>query len=79
VPSRTVTNGPFTLRRINGVATATRLVIVPTTARPPVAHTPFVTRTSSPGSAESTASWMTAAAVAQFVNGGVGFGLITST
>src|SRR5262245_58841648 len=48
--------GPFTLRTPKGLSTATRLVVVSGTARPPAAYTPLVTRTSSPPTAASTAS-----------------------
>ena len=52
----TVSSGQWTLCTIIGLSTATRLVVVSETARPPVAYTPLVTNTVSPVSATSTAS-----------------------
>jgi hypothetical protein len=55
------------------------LVIVPKIARPPLAYTPFVTTTSSPGVEASTASWIVAAAVAHELYGAAGVALFAST
>ena len=67
-PRMTVASGPFTLRKLRALSTVTRFVIMlDPIGLPPVAYTPLVTSTVSPADAASTATWMTVAAVAQFV------------
>jgi hypothetical protein len=65
-PSTLVNCGPLTLRRLSGLFTATRFVF-PSTTRSPAVYIPLVTKTSSPATAASTASWMFVAAVVQLV------------
>ncbi len=67
MPEMNVDSGPFTLATRIALSMATRLLSDPSMILPPVSYTPLVTQTVPPVEATSMASWITVAAVAQFV------------
>src|SRR4051812_32195307 len=75
-PRRKVNPGPLTLRTTTASLRATRLVICPQTAMPPVSYTPFVTHTIRPATfVTEMADWISFAAVAHESKGKAGAGL----